>query len=103
DQGINTEHISKFLNRQLDGEPIPPTLAGMLEVWHGDASTDVTFETLQVMRTLSPEVMDGIYNEPAFRMYLGARLGEMACVIRSGHEAGLSEALKKAGISVEIR
>jgi hypothetical protein len=101
-QGITTQHIEAFLKRQLDNKPLPPLLAKLLDTWQSGASAEVTFEKLLVLRTTSPEIMERIYNEPALRRFLGARLGPMACVIRSGQEEDLQVALGESGIKVEI-
>lgn len=100
-QGITTQHITTFLKRQLESKPIPPIIAKLLDTWQTGASAAVTFEKLLVLRTTSPEVMEKIYNDPALRRYLGARLGPMACVIRSGQEADLQVALGESGIKAE--
>ncbi|MGB1285959.1 MAG: hypothetical protein ACPG7F_05445 [Aggregatilineales bacterium] len=103
EQGITTEHISKFINRQLDGAPMPKTIARMLDISQKDESTNTTIETLQVLRTLSPEVMNELYDEPKFRQYLGAKLGDMACVVLNGHAKDIAKALKQMGIETDIR
>jgi hypothetical protein len=77
-------------------------IAKLLDTWQTGATSEVTFERLLVLRTNSPEVMEKVYNEPALRRYLGARLGPMACVIRNGQEADLQVALGESGIKVEI-
>ena len=61
-----------------------------------------SIETLKVLRTTSPEVMSRLYDEPAFRRYLGAELGPMACIVRDGPADALREALGTAGINVEL-
>ena len=101
-QGINPQHIQAFVSRQLDGKPIPPPIITLLKNWQGGASSSVTFETLIVLRTTSPEAMDTIFNAPAYRRYLGARLGPMACVIREDQWAELRSALGEQGIEVDI-
>jgi hypothetical protein len=101
-QGITTQHIAAFIQRQLDGQALPPTIAQLLDTWQGGAASDVTIETLKVLRTTSPEVMSRLYDEPAFRRYLGAKLGPMACIVRDGQADALREALGTAGINVEL-
>jgi hypothetical protein len=101
-QGITTQHIASFLKRQNDDKPLPAMIAKLLDTWQTGATSEVTFERLLVLRTNSPEVMEKVYNEPALRRYLGARLGPMACVIRNGQEADLQVALGESGIKVEI-
>lgn len=101
-QGITPQHIQTFIVRQLDNKPIPAPIANLLKNWQGGASAGVSFENLMVLRTTAPETMEKIFNEPALRRYLGARLGPMACVIREEHWAQLREALGEQGISVDI-
>lgn len=101
-QGITTGHIVTFLKRHLGEKPIPPTIARLLDTWQDGATAEVTFERLLVLRTVAPETLDRIYNEPSLRRYLGAKLGPMACVIRAGQEDALNQALGAAGIKVEV-
>ena len=100
-QGITTQHIVTFLKRQVNDKPLPPTIAKLLDTWQTGATAEVTFEQLLVLRTTSPEVMERIYNEPALRRYLGARLGPMACVIRANQADDLQVALGESGIKVD--
>lgn len=101
-QGITTGHIAAFLTRHL-GEQLPEHLAKLLEIWQGGGSAaEVSFERLLVMRTTSPEILDRLYDEPAYRRYMGARLGPMAVVIRSDQSDALKKALEEAGIHIEM-
>ena len=101
-QGITPQHIQAFVARQLDGKPIPSPIINLLKNWQGGATGAVTFETLLVLRTTSPEVMDKIFNAPEYRRYLGARLGPMACIIREEQWAELREKLGEQGMEVDI-
>ncbi len=101
-QGIQTNHIAAFLNRMLDGAPIPPFIAKLLETWQSGEMATVSFERLLVLRTTAPETLDRIYEQPHLRRYLGARLGPMACIIRPDQEQALLEALGAEGIRVEV-
>jgi len=101
-QGITPQHIQAFVARQLDKKPIPNPIVNLLKNWQGGASGAVTFETLLVLRTTSPEIMDKIFNAPEYRRYLGARLGPMACAIREEQWAELREKLGEQGIDVDI-
>ncbi len=100
-QGIENRHIASFLQRQLEGQ-MPPKIARLLETWQHGATSDVTVEHLLVMRTTSPDVMDSIYENPALRRYLGARLGPMACAVRDDQTDALNDALGEMGIRVEF-
>lgn len=101
-QGITTTHITRFLQRQLDGKPIPPAVARLLETWQGGANADVSLERLLVLRTHSKEILDTIYREPALRRYLGARLGDMAAIVLPDRVDALRDALGEMGVHVEI-
>lgn len=101
-QGITPAHIATFLKRQLGDKPLPPAISRLLEHGQSGAAAQVTFERLLVLRTTSPETLSRIYDDPALRRYLGAQLGPMACVIRSGQEEALRQALGDNGIAVEI-
>lgn len=102
DQAITTEHISTFIKRVLDGAPVPPVIAKLLETWRSGASASVSLEQLLVLRTTAPETLDFIYDEPALRRYLGARLGPMAVIVRADQWEALRDALGAKGIEVEI-
>lgn len=101
-QGITPQHIQAFVARQLDSKPIPSQIVNLLKNWQGGATGAVTFETLIVLRTTSPEIMDKIFNAPEYRRYLGARLGPMACTIREEKWAELRVTLGEGGIEVDI-
>lgn len=103
EQGITTQHIAAFISRQLNGAPMPETFSRLLDNWQVGATTNVSIETLIVLRTSATETMDRIYNEPAFRRYLGARLGATACIIRAEDGgAALQSVLEENGIAVEV-
>ncbi|MCU0496604.1 MAG: hypothetical protein MUF87_04535 [Anaerolineae bacterium] len=99
DQGINTEQIGAFVKRMIT--PIPPVITKLLETWKGGATAQVTLEELLVLRTTAREVLDAIFNEPSLRRYLGARLGEMAVIVRPDQWEALRAALGERGIEVE--
>jgi hypothetical protein len=101
-QGITPQHIQAFVARQLGSKPIPTPIITLLKNWQGGATGAVTFETLIVLRTTSPEVMDKIFDNPDYRRYLGARLGSMACIIREDHWAELRASLGEQGMDVDI-
>ncbi|GAB5493923.1 MAG: hypothetical protein Phog2KO_41380 [Phototrophicaceae bacterium] len=103
-QSITTGHILTFLKKHADGKALPERVNQLLENWQGGGGnlSEVSFERLLVLRTTSPEVLDRIYNEPTLRRYLGAKLGEMACIIRENQQEDLQVALGDVGIKVEI-
>ncbi len=101
-QGIHTQHIRAFLSRQLEGKPLPTSIGKLLQNWQGGAKTSITFETLTVLRTSAEETLDRLYDLPAYRRFLGARLGPMACIIREDQWGELRAKLDKDGIAVDI-
>jgi hypothetical protein len=101
-QGINNNHIAGFLQRHTDGQRLPEKVARLLDTWQSGATADVTVERLLVLRTTSPDVMNSIYENPALRRYLGARLGPMACAVRADQTDDLNDALGEMGIRVEF-
>lgn len=102
DQGINTGHIAAFLRRMLDETPLPPATARLLSTWEAGPAASVSIEKVLVLRTTALETLDAIWNAPALRRYLGARLGPMAAVVRADQWEALRDALGAQGIEVEI-
>ncbi|MBI1276572.1 MAG: hypothetical protein GC179_00450 [Anaerolineaceae bacterium] len=102
EQGINTGHIASFISRALGDTPVPANITRLLENWRGGASAAVSLEKLQVMRTTAPETLDRILDTPALRRYLGARLGPMAVIVRTGQWDALRTALGEQGIMAEV-
>uniref|UniRef100_UPI00321638EB hypothetical protein n=1 Tax=uncultured Arthrobacter sp. TaxID=114050 RepID=UPI00321638EB len=75
---------------------LPANVVRLLETWRGGAAAAVTFERLLVLRTTSGDTLDFIFDTPALRRYLGARLGAMAVVIRADEWAALQTALVRS-------
>lgn len=101
-QGINTGHIASFIGRMLDNpNAIPAPIARLLENWRSGPASSVSVERLLVLRTTAPETLDFIFNAPALRRFLGARLGPMAAAVRQDQWEGLQAALGEQGIAVE--
>jgi hypothetical protein len=98
-QGIDVGHITAFLSRFAN--PLPPAIANLLENWQGGASASVSFERVLIVRAMSSDIMDRIVNTPETRRFLGARLGELAAIIRAEQADGLRETLNEMGIQVE--
>ena len=61
----------------------------------------VTLEQVIIIRTTAQETMDTIWETPATRRYLGARLGPMAAVVRPDQWSALRDVLGEQGIQVE--
>ena len=102
EQGINTGHIASFISRGLGDAPVPAAITRMLDNWRSGPAAAVSLERLIVLRTTAPEVLERIWESPALRRYLGARLGPMAVIVRNGQQDALRAALGEQGIQVDI-
>jgi hypothetical protein len=100
-QGINVGHITAFLSKALGDTLIPQPVTTLLEKWKSGATATVTLEQVIIIRTTAQETMDAIWEAPATRRYLGARLGPMAAVVRPDQWSALRDALGEQGIQVE--
>ena len=101
-QGISRQQIQTFLTNQLAGKPLPLPVIKLLREWDGRAKTSVTLESQIVLRTTSEEEMQRIFTFPAYRRYLGARLGPMACVVRADQWQQLQTRLEEDNIEVDV-
>jgi len=98
-QGIDVGHISAYLGKFAN--PLPSSIGNLLGNWQGGAAASVSFERVLIVRAMSSEVMDQIVNTPETRRFLGARLGDMAAIIRADQADALRETLNEMGIDVE--
>ena len=101
EQNISAGQIEAFLKKQLDPKPIPSVLLRMITTAQQGPVAQVSLERLIVLRALSEEVMHQLYEEPAFRRYMGARLGTLACVVLPDTAEELRQKLEQQGIRVE--
>lgn len=101
-QGISRQQIHAFIAKQLAGSPPPLPIIKLLRDWGAGTRTSVSLETHIVLRTTSQEEMDKIFAFPAYRRYLGARLGPMACVVRADQWQQLQARLGEDAIDVDI-
>ncbi len=102
EQGINTGHIASFISRALGDAPVPVGITRLLDNWRTGPAAAVSMERLTILRTTAPETMEKIWETPALRRYLGARLGPMAVIVRAGQQDALHSALGEQGIQVDI-
>lgn len=100
-QGITVGHIASFLTKAIGDQPLPQPVTRLLETWKAGAVASVTLERVLIIRTTAPETMDVIWDNPATRRFLGARLGPMAAVVRPDQWSALRDALGEQGIQVE--
>jgi hypothetical protein len=101
EQGIHVGHIAGFLDKANGGAPLPVGVKRLLENWQGGAKAAVSLERLLVLRATSSETVDFIFDTPALRRYLGARLGPLAVVVRAEQAQALQAALAEQGIEAE--
>ncbi|MDE2749784.1 MAG: helicase-associated domain-containing protein [Chloroflexota bacterium] len=101
-QDIHAKHIQSFIVRHLEGDPLPLPIIKFLRNWQAGAQTSVALETMIVLRTTSEETLDKIFATPAFRRFLGARLGPMACAVRADQWEALRASLAENAIEVDI-
>ena len=101
-QGISRQQIHTFITKQLAGSPLPLPVIKLLRDWGTGVRTSVSLEAHIVLRSTSPEEMDKIFAFPAYRRYLGARLGPMACVVRADQWQQLQARLGEDAIDVDI-
>lgn len=105
-QGILPPQVLTFLKRHFENKPLPPKLVSFVETWQGNAAGpigEVTFEQLLVLRTVSSDVLDRIYDNPSTRRYMLGRLGPTAGAIDSTQAEALKSALMDIGLQVDIR
>lgn len=101
EQNISAAQIEAFLKKQFDPKPVPTTLLRMIATAQQGPVAQVSFERLIVLRALSEEVMHQLYEDPAFRRYMGARLGPLACVVLAESADDLRHKLEQQGVRVE--
>ena len=101
-QDIQAKHIQSFIVRHLEGNPLPLPIIKLLRNWQAGAQTEVTLESAIVLRTTSEESLDKIFATPAFRRFLGARLGPMACAVRPDQWEALRASLVENAIDVDV-
>jgi hypothetical protein len=99
-QNITTDVIAKFITR-VTGAALPEPVTRLLQNWRTGPTSVVSLESHVILRTTAPETLDAIFNEPMLRRYLGARLGEMACIVRADQWDVLARALGERGIQVD--
>src|SRR5690606_26036356 len=101
-QGSNVGHIMACYSKALGDTPIPQPVVRLLETWKSGVAATVTLEQVIIIRTTAQETMDAIWDAPATRRFLGARLGPMAASVRADQWEALRDALGEQGIQVEM-
>lgn len=101
EQGIQPHQIEAFLRRHSDKE-LPSAILRLLNSPTPSAATQMSLERVLVLRTTSKEMLDYLFNEPKLRRYLGARLGDMAVIVRADGAQALQEALEAQDLRVEF-
>jgi hypothetical protein len=99
DEGITPTQIGAFLARTVDGA-IPPSVTKLLEMAQLAPTMAVTLEQAIIVRVTAKEALDYLYATPELRRYLGARLGDLAAIVRGDQVADVHAALDAQGIEV---
>lgn len=103
EQSITPAHIAAFVKRALpEDAALPPNITKLLELPQTGATSTVSLERLLVLRTTARETLDFIFETPALRRYLGARLGEMAVIVRADQWEALRDALAERNIDMDV-
>ncbi|MCS6837153.1 MAG: hypothetical protein NZ750_14185 [Anaerolineae bacterium] len=98
EQGIHGPQIETFLRRQLpEGRDLPVSLLRLLHAPPPSAASAVSLERAIVLRTTSKEMLDHLFDDPKTRRFLGARLGDLAAIVRPEGVDALQSALLAAG------
>jgi hypothetical protein len=98
EQGIHGPQIEAFLRRQLpEGRDLPAPLLRLLHAPTPGAASSVSLERAIVLRTTSKEMLDHLFDDPKTRRFLGARLGDLAVIVRPEGAEALQSALLAAG------
>lgn len=99
-QGIQAEHIRAFLKRTAH-EQIPAAILQWLDEWETTGTAAVVLSQVHILETNTSSVLDGIFEMPDLRRYLGKRLGAQAVIVRPNQWEALLKALRERGITVE--
>ena len=100
-QNIQAGNILTFLKRGT-GDQVPDAIFNLVENWGQAGNESAVIAQMSVLRVPSAELLETILATPALRRYLGAALGPMAVIVRSGQERELAAALEANGVLVEI-
>ena len=98
EQGIHSPQIETFLRRQLpEGRDLPVALLRLLHAPAPGAASSLSLERAIVLRTTSKEMLDHLLDDPKTRRFLGARLGDLAVIVRPESADALQSALLATG------
>ncbi|MDZ4763441.1 MAG: hypothetical protein SGI73_02740 [Chloroflexota bacterium] len=101
DDGINAAQIAAFLARTTTDGTLPPTVAKLLESAQLAPSLTASIERAVVVRTTTKATLDYFYETPELRRFFGARLGDLAAVVRADQLQAAQDALVAHGVHVE--
>lgn len=102
-QGISAAQINAFLQRVCGERPLPPGILRLLQNWQAGPAARVTLEQQVLLRADSESALTTIFETPALRRFLGARLGPQAVLVRAEQWPQLRQALGEAGMQVLLR
>ena len=99
-QTLHINHLVSLL-RKYGAVPPPPSLVSSFQRWE-DHGSEVSMENIQILRVVSPEILQAIMKSRAAR-YLAEPLGPTAVVIKPGVSPKLSRLLIELGYLSEIK
>jgi len=99
-RGIQAQHVMAFLKR-ASGDTVPKSIQNLLEQWETTGGAATIISQVTILETTTPQELDGIWDIPNLRRFLGRRLGKQAVIVREGQWQDLLKALQEHGILVE--
>jgi hypothetical protein len=99
-QTLRVSHLETLL-RKFGSVPPPPSLVRALQSWE-DHGSEVSLESMQVLRVTSPEILQEIMKSKAAR-YLAEPLGPTAIVMKPGTKEKVTRLLIESGYLGEIK
>ena len=92
-------HFEDWYPRRT-GQELPPSIRLML-LSRLQRIPKLETARLLVVKTPTPQILDGLLQHPTTRDLLGERLGEMSVTISESQVPQLQDALKSLGIAIE--
>lgn len=100
DQDISLDQIRIFLLRALQSEALPAILLPLFSSERQRIVPELSLERKMILRSNSTDTIDFIYENPALRCFLEARLGPQAAIVLPRKASALRQALLDEGIQV---
>ncbi len=93
-QGLTVNHLLTLLNKHIPA--IPPMLIRAIQRWE-KLGTEVRMETVDIIRSKSPDILQTLRKSPAGR-FLGDALGVNSIIVKPGFSRQVLTALTEMGI-----